>query len=54
MQGMSVTIDITGPPPERVSVVPSSAAEPGMALHALSDPGHHPASRAGRPPLVPP
>ncbi|WP_031165076.1 DUF5937 family protein [Streptomyces durhamensis] len=39
---MSVTIDITGLPPERVSVVPSPLAELGMALHALSEPGHHP------------
>ncbi|MFF5536864.1 DUF5937 family protein [Streptomyces cinerochromogenes] len=39
---MSVTIDITGLPLERVSVVPSPLAELGMALHALSEPGHHP------------
>ncbi|MFM9372421.1 DUF5937 family protein [Streptomyces sp. Da 82-17] len=39
---MSVTIDITGLPPERISVVPSPLAELGMALHALSEPGHHP------------
>ncbi|GHI05910.1 ArsR family transcriptional regulator [Streptomyces cellostaticus] len=39
---MSVTIDITGLPPERVAVVPSPLAELGMALHALSEPGHHP------------
>jgi DNA-binding transcriptional ArsR family regulator len=39
---MSVTIDITGLPSERVSVVPSPLAELGMALHALSEPGHHP------------
>ncbi|MEU2714644.1 DUF5937 family protein [Streptomyces sp. NPDC007205] len=39
---MSVTIDITGLPPDRVSVVPSPLAELGMALHALSEPGHHP------------
>lgn len=42
MDDMSVTIDITGLPPERVSVVPSPLAELGMALHALSEPGHHP------------
>jgi DNA-binding transcriptional ArsR family regulator len=42
MEGMSVTIDITGLPLERVSVVPSPLAELGMALHALSEPGHHP------------
>lgn len=39
---MSVTIDITGLPPDRVSVVPSPLAELGRALHALSEPGHHP------------
>ncbi|OIJ96768.1 transcriptional regulator [Streptomyces sp. MUSC 14] len=39
---MSVTIDITGLPPERVRIVPSPLAELGMALHALSEPGHHP------------
>ncbi|MCS0600974.1 DUF5937 family protein [Streptomyces sp. LP11] len=39
---MSVTIDITGLPPERVFVVPSPLAELGMSLHALSEPGHHP------------
>ncbi len=39
---MSVRIDITGLRPERVAVVPSPLAELGMALHALSEPGHHP------------
>ncbi|MCF3133996.1 DUF5937 family protein [Streptomyces olivochromogenes] len=39
---MSVTIDITGLPSERISVVPSPLGELGMALHALSEPGHHP------------
>ncbi|ROP52492.1 DUF5937 family protein [Streptomyces sp. PanSC9] len=52
---MSVTIDITGLAADtgaaggstaerwrRVSVVPSPLAELGMALHALSEPGHHP------------
>ncbi|MEU0738563.1 DUF5937 family protein [Streptomyces sp. NPDC006134] len=39
---MSVCIDITGLPPERICVVPSPLAELGMALHALSEPGHHP------------
>ncbi|WP_330459100.1 DUF5937 family protein [Streptomyces sp. NBC_00820] len=39
---MSVIIDVTGLPLERVSVVPSPLAELGMALHALSEPGHHP------------
>ncbi|WP_405586861.1 DUF5937 family protein [Streptomyces sp. NBC_01092] len=39
---MSVTIDIAGLQPERLAVVPSPLAELGMALHALSEPGHHP------------
>ncbi|MEV6168377.1 DUF5937 family protein [Streptomyces sp. NPDC051954] len=39
---MSVNIDIAGLRPERVAVVPSPLAELGMALHALSEPGHHP------------
>ncbi|MFD3586606.1 DUF5937 family protein [Streptomyces sp. NPDC058683] len=39
---MSVRIDIAGLRPERVTVVPSPLAELGMALHALSEPGHHP------------
>jgi DNA-binding transcriptional ArsR family regulator len=39
---MSVRIDITGLRQERVAVVPSPLAELGMALHALSEPGHHP------------
>ncbi|MFI9171101.1 DUF5937 family protein [Streptomyces lincolnensis] len=39
---MSVRIDIAGLRPERVAVVPSPLAELGMALHALSEPGHHP------------
>ncbi|MFI6878713.1 DUF5937 family protein [Streptomyces sp. NPDC050400] len=39
---MSVSIDITGLPPERIRVVPSPLAELGMALHALSEPAHHP------------
>ncbi|MCG8966176.1 MULTISPECIES: DUF5937 family protein [Streptomyces] len=40
---MSVRIDIAGLRPERVAVVPSPLAELCMALHALSEPGHHPA-----------
>ncbi|MGC3002230.1 DUF5937 family protein [Streptomyces sp. G35A] len=40
---MSVTIDIAGLRPERTAVVASPLAELGMALHALSEPGHHPA-----------
>ncbi|MFE9020639.1 DUF5937 family protein [Streptomyces sp. NPDC007808] len=39
---MSVSIDIAGLRPERLAVVPSPLAELGMALHALSEPGHHP------------
>ncbi|MEI5098565.1 DUF5937 family protein [Streptomyces sp. PmtG] len=39
---MSVSIDITGLTPDRVHVVPSPLAELGMALHALSETGHHP------------
>lgn len=42
---MSVRIDIAGLRPERVAVVPSPLAELGMALHALSEPGHHPGLR---------
>ncbi|APY87069.1 ArsR family transcriptional regulator [Streptomyces alfalfae] len=39
---MSVRIDITGLTPDRIHVVPSPLNELGMALHALSEPGHHP------------
>ncbi|MEU3982579.1 DUF5937 family protein [Streptomyces sp. NPDC026672] len=39
---MGVRIDIAGLRPEGVAVVPSPLAELGMALHALSEPGHHP------------
>ncbi|MEE1667177.1 DUF5937 family protein [Streptomyces sp. WAC07094] len=39
---MSVDIDITGLRPEQIAVVASPLAELGMALHALSEPGHHP------------
>ncbi|MER5435673.1 DUF5937 family protein [Streptomyces sp. NPDC002588] len=39
---MSVHIDISGLRPERVAVVTSPLAELCMALHALSEPGHHP------------
>jgi DNA-binding transcriptional ArsR family regulator len=39
---MSVRIDITKLRPDRIAVVPSPLAELGMALHALSEPGHHP------------
>lgn len=37
-----MSIDIAGLRPERLAVVPSPLAELGMALHALSEPGHHP------------
>ncbi|MFG2983326.1 DUF5937 family protein [Streptomyces sp. NPDC048258] len=40
---MSVTIDIAGLPAERISFTPSPLAELCMALHALSQPAHHPA-----------
>ncbi|MEU7163041.1 DUF5937 family protein [Streptomyces morookaense] len=39
---MSVTIDITGLPPERLVFSPSPLAELCTALHALAEPGHHP------------
>ncbi|GHH25988.1 DUF5937 family protein [Streptomyces lanatus] len=39
---MTVSIDIAGLRPEKLAVVPSPLAELGMALHALSEPGHHP------------
>ncbi|MBT2385886.1 DUF5937 family protein [Streptomyces sp. ISL-11] len=39
---MSVTIDITGLPPERIVFETSPLGELCLALHALSDPGHHP------------
>ncbi|OKK18518.1 ArsR family transcriptional regulator [Streptomyces sp. CB00455] len=39
---MSVTIDIAGLPAERISFAPSPLAELCMALHALSQPAHHP------------
>lgn len=39
---MSVTIDITGLPAERIDFSISPLAELGLALHALSEPGHHP------------
>ncbi|MFC8955875.1 DUF5937 family protein [Streptomyces sp. NPDC057101] len=38
---MSVTIDITGLPPERITFCPSPLAELGAALHALAEPAHH-------------
>ncbi|MCX5207412.1 DUF5937 family protein [Streptomyces sp. NBC_00237] len=37
-----MSIDITGLPPERIDFAISPLAELGMALHALSEPGHHP------------
>ncbi|MFF2078951.1 DUF5937 family protein [Kitasatospora sp. NPDC058162] len=39
---MSVTIDITGLPHERIAFHPSPLAELGNALHALAEPAHHP------------
>ncbi|MDQ0795692.1 DNA-binding transcriptional ArsR family regulator [Streptomyces sp. B1I3] len=39
---MSVHIDIAGLPPERIVFEISPLAELGLALHALSEPGHHP------------
>ncbi|GGX11848.1 DUF5937 family protein [Streptomyces noursei] len=39
---MANVIDITGLPPERVVFTPSPLAELSAALHALSEPGHHP------------
>ncbi|MGW0364940.1 DUF5937 family protein [Streptomyces sp. NPDC002990] len=39
---MSVTIDIAGLPTERITFAPSPLAELCMALHALSQPAHHP------------
>ncbi|GAB2828512.1 DUF5937 family protein [Streptomyces daliensis] len=40
---MSVTVEIAGLPPERIVFTPSPLGELGTALHALSEPGHHPA-----------
>ncbi|MET9804172.1 DUF5937 family protein [Streptomyces sp. NPDC006368] len=37
-----MSIDITGLPPERIVFDISPLAELGVALHALSEPGHHP------------
>ncbi|MEV6652638.1 DUF5937 family protein [Streptomyces sp. NPDC051219] len=37
-----MTIDIAGLPPERIVFAPSPLAELCMALHALSEPAHHP------------
>ncbi|MCX5195852.1 DUF5937 family protein [Streptomyces sp. NBC_00249] len=39
---MSVTIDIAGLPAEQIGFAPSPLAELCMALHALSQPAHHP------------
>jgi DNA-binding transcriptional ArsR family regulator len=38
---VSVTIDITGLPHERITFCPSPLAELGNALHALAEPAHH-------------
>ncbi|MEW1615409.1 MULTISPECIES: DUF5937 family protein [unclassified Streptomyces] len=37
-----MTIDIAGLPSERIDFATSPLAELGVALHALSEPGHHP------------
>ncbi|MEV5680033.1 DUF5937 family protein [Streptomyces sp. NPDC052179] len=37
-----MNIDIAGLPPERIVFETSPLAELGLALHALSEPGHHP------------
>ncbi|MEV6670909.1 DUF5937 family protein [Streptomyces sp. NPDC051162] len=39
---MSVSIDITGLPPERIVFEASPLAELCITLHVLSEPGHHP------------
>ncbi|GAA2413608.1 DUF5937 family protein [Streptomyces glaucosporus] len=39
---MSVIIDVTGLPDERIVFAPSPLAELGAALHVLSEPAHHP------------
>lgn len=40
---MSVTIDITGLPHERLFFAPSPLAELTSMLHVLAEPAHHPA-----------
>ncbi|MBV6697810.1 DUF5937 family protein [Kitasatospora aureofaciens] len=40
---MSLTIDITGLPDERLVFTPSPLAELNAMLHVLAEPGHHPA-----------
>ncbi|NUT35329.1 MAG: helix-turn-helix transcriptional regulator [Hamadaea sp.] len=40
---MAISIDITGVPQERFLFAPSPLAELTSMLHALSEPGHHPA-----------
>ena len=40
---MALTIDITGVAPERYLFAPSPLAELTSMMHALSEPGHHPA-----------
>ncbi|ANW19691.1 DUF5937 family protein [Streptomyces clavuligerus] len=42
MGAVSVTIDISGLPRERIVFEISPLAELGVALHALAEPGHHP------------
>ena len=41
---MSLTVDITGVPPERMLFVPSPLAELTAMLHVLASPSHHPAA----------
>lgn len=43
---MSVSIEMAGLPPERIVFATSPLAELGMALHTLSEPGHHPGVHA--------
>lgn len=43
MVGMSLTVDITGVPPERMLFAASPLAELTAMLHVLASPSHHPA-----------
>ncbi|MEV4508782.1 DUF5937 family protein [Dactylosporangium sp. NPDC049525] len=43
---MTLTIDITGMPPERCVFAPSPLAELTSMLHVLAEPAHHPAVQA--------
>ena len=44
MESMSLTVDITGVPPERMLFAVSPLAELTAMLHVLASPSHHPAS----------